>query len=199
MSAADKIKSLGDSVVSGASQIGSSISKTMNTVGSLMKSQKNGNLPDKKGEIQELKQLLSDPTIDSDQTKKRDVLQRVIGFTTMGLDTSKLFDRMIMSVNTKDIVQKKMVYQYITHYARQNSDLAILVINTLSRDCGDESPVVRGLALRSLSSLRISKLTEHLVPLIKEGLNDPSPYVRRAAVVSISKLFKVAPQIVKSM
>ncbi|EFC43171.1 predicted protein, partial [Naegleria gruberi] len=151
-----------------------------------------------KGEIQELKQLLSDPTIDNDQTKKREVLQRVIGFTTMGLDTSKLFDRMIMGVNTKDIVQKKMIYQYITHYARQNVDLAILVINTLARDCRDESPIVRGLALRSLSSLRISKLTEHLVPLIKEGLNDPSPYVRRSAVVSVSKLYKLASNIVKA-
>ncbi|KAF0975466.1 hypothetical protein FDP41_005460 [Naegleria fowleri] len=197
MSASSTLKNLGDSITSGASQIGSSISKTMSSVGSLMKTSKTTNIPDKKGEIQELKQLLSDPTIDNDQTKKREVLQRVIGFTTMGLDTSKLFDRMIMGVNTKDIVQKKMIYQYITHYARQNADLAILVINTLARDCRDESPIVRGLALRSLSSLRISKLTEHLVPLIKEGLNDPSPYVRRAAVVSVSKLFKIAPQIVK--
>lgn len=57
-------------------------------------------------------------------------------------------------MNTKDVVQKKMVYQYITHHAHTNPDLAILTINTLARDCRDQSPVIRGLALRSLSSMR---------------------------------------------
>jgi vesicle coat complex subunit len=47
-----------------------------------------------------------------------------------------------------------MVYQYVVHHAHLNPDLAILVINTVSDDCRDDSPFVRGLALRCLSSLR---------------------------------------------
>jgi len=62
---------------------------------------------EKKGEINELRAALSDPSIDRDDNKKREVLQRVIGYMTMGLDTSKLFHSMIMCVHTKDIVQKK--------------------------------------------------------------------------------------------
>ena len=92
-----------------------------------------------------------------------------------------------------------MVYQYITHYAHQNQDVAILTINTLSNDCRDESPLVRGLALRSLSSLRIPKLVEHLLPLIREGLNDPSHYVRKTAVLSVVKLNRMDPKIVEGM
>lgn len=92
-----------------------------------------------------------------------------------------------------------MVYQYITHYAHQNQDVAILTINTLSRDSCDENPLVRGLALRSLSSLRIPKLVEHLLPLIRERLNDSSPYVRKTAVLSIVKLYRMDPKSVEGM
>jgi AP-4 complex subunit beta-1 len=149
---------------------------------------------ERKSEINELRAALNDPTIDKDQEKKREVLQKVIGYMTMGLDTSKLFHNMIMCVHTRDVVQKKMVYQYITHYAHQNQDSAILAINTLANDCRDESPLVRGLALRSLSSLRVPKLVEHLLSLIKEGLNDPSPYVRKTAVLSVVQLQKISPK-----
>jgi AP-4 complex subunit beta-1 len=91
-----------------------------------------------------------------------------------------------------------MVYQYLTNHANTNQELAILTINTLSNDCRDESPLVRGLALRSLSSLRLPKLVEYLLPLIKEGLNDPSPYVRKTAVMSIVKLNKISQSTVQS-
>ncbi len=142
------------------------------TIGNLGKSKTGYTPPDKKGEINELKAALSDPNVDRDQNKKREILSKVITYTTMGLDTSKLFDKMMLvcsgtivvfffvlnffvqCVNSKDVVQKKMVYQYVTHYAYSNQELAILTINTLAKDCRDESPLIRGLALRSLSSLR---------------------------------------------
>ena len=95
-------------------------------------------------------------------------------------------------------MQKKMVYQYIIHYAHLHPDSSILTINSVSMDCRDESPLVRGLALRCLSSLRIPKLVEHLLPLIKEGLNDPSPYVRKTAVLSVVKLHKIDPKTAES-
>ena len=91
-----------------------------------------------------------------------------------------------------------MVYQYVTHQAHLNPELALLAINTLSRDCRDESPLVRGLALRCLSSLRLPKLVDYLLPLIQEGLNDPSPYVRKTAVISVIKLHKISPETVES-
>jgi AP-4 complex subunit beta-1 len=90
-----------------------------------------------------------------------------------------------------------MVYQYVTHHAHTNPELAIMVINTLQTDCRDESPLVRGLALRCLSSLRLPKVVEYLLPLIKEGLNDPSPYVRKTAVVACVKLNRISPSTVQ--
>ena len=39
------------------------------------------------------------------------------------------------------------------HKFSAQSDLALLAINTLTKDCRDEDPMVRGLALRCLCSL----------------------------------------------
>jgi hypothetical protein len=58
-----------------------------------------GNKPiEKKGEINDLKDALSDPNIEKDQEKKRELLQRVIAYVTMGVDTSKLFENMILVI-----------------------------------------------------------------------------------------------------
>eukprot|EP00818_Percolomonas_sp_WS_P003219 CAMPEP_0117443354 /NCGR_PEP_ID=MMETSP0759-20121206/4652_1 /TAXON_ID=63605 /ORGANISM="Percolomonas cosmopolitus, Strain WS" /LENGTH=802 /DNA_ID=CAMNT_0005235327 /DNA_START=152 /DNA_END=2560 /DNA_ORIENTATION=+ len=152
----------------------------------------------KKGEINDLHKQLSDSATLDNPIKRKELLQKVILYTTMGFDTSKLFNRIIMLVHTNDIIQKKMVYQYVTRYAGSNPDLAILTINTLSNDCRDDSPLIRGLALRHLASLRsIPKISEHLLPLIKEGLNDPSSYVRKTAVLAITKLNRINPKIVE--
>ena len=41
-----------------------------------------------------------------------------------------------------------MVYLYICTYAPVHPELSLLAINTLQKDCRDEDPMTRGLALR---------------------------------------------------
>ena len=65
--------------------------------------------------------------------------------------------------DAQDVVLKKSLYLYITTWATANPELMLLTINMLLKDCGDQDPTIRGLALRSLCSLRISNLTEYLV------------------------------------
>ena len=89
---------------------------------------------------------------------------------------------------TTDLVVKKMVYLYLTHYAPMNPELAILAINTLRKDCGDADPMVRGLAMRSLSSLRLQSVLEYILDPLRACLKDSSPYVRRAAVIGVAKI-----------
>lgn len=67
--------------------------------------------------------------------------------------------------DAQDIVLKKSLFQYITTYATANPELMLLTINMLLKDCGDQDPTIRGLALRSLCSLTISNLTEYLARL----------------------------------
>ena len=129
----------------------------------------------KKGEVNELKTSLRNPNLDRDPDKKREVIKRVIAYMTLGIDVSKLFSEMIMASATKDHVVKKMVYLYITSYASTNPELALLAINTLQKDCRDEDPMTRGLALRSFTSLRLPNIEEYIPQVITAGLQDQSP------------------------
>mmetsp|Transcript_6379 Transcript_6379/g.12074 ORF Transcript_6379/g.12074 Transcript_6379/m.12074 type:complete len:795 (+) Transcript_6379:28-2412(+) len=147
----------------------------------------------KRGEVNELKALLSNPKITKDSAKKREVIKKVIAYMTLGIDVSRIFSEMVMAASTKDLVQKKMVYHYLCSYAGSKSDLAILAINTLQKDCRDEDPMVRGLALRSLCSLRLKNSAEYVLLPIRKGLNDQSAYVRKTAVAGCAKLHREDP------
>lgn len=151
----------------------------------------------KRGEVNDLQSLLQNPKIIKDPLKMREVIKKVIAYMTLGIDVSKIFREMVMACNTKDLVQKKMVYHYLCSYARQKADMAILAISSLQNDCRDADPMVRGLALRSLCSLRVDNITEYVIQPIRKGLGDASPYVRKTAVVGIAKLFLFAPESVK--
>lgn len=152
---------------------------------------------DKKGEVNELQQLLRSVAMERDIAKKREVMKKVIAYMTLGIDVSRLFSEMVMASATSDLVQKKMIYLYLSNYAECNPDLTILAINTLQKDCRDDDPMIRGLALRSLCSLRLLNTIEYLEPAIKTGLQDNSGYVRKTAIVGTLKLFHMAPEVVR--
>jgi AP-4 complex subunit beta-1 len=57
--------------------------------------------------------------------------------------------------------------------------------------------MVRGLALRSLASLRQANLADHIFKGITTGLGDLSPYVRKTAVIGCAKLFYITPNRVR--
>ena len=154
---------------------------------------------ERRGEIADLKTQLRESGLDRDLPRKRELLKKVLAFMTLGVDTSLVFAEMILSCVTKDVVQKKMVYLYLCAMSEANHELAILVINTLQKDCKDESPLVRGLALRSLASLRLPQLSDYLVPMLKVCLVDTAPYVRKTAILATLKLFRVSPETFRSM
>eukprot|EP00727_Mastigamoeba_balamuthi_P010825 m51a1_g6365 Adaptor protein complex 4 (AP-4), beta subunit (762) ;mRNA; f:113676-116347 len=131
----------------------------------------------------------------SDPKRMLTAVQRVVSYMTMGADMSALFAEMAMACNTRDLAQKRLVYMYLSSYAVRNPDLALLTVNTLHKDCTDASPMVRGMALRALSSLRAANLVEYVFPLVQRGLTDPNSYVRRTAAIATAKLFMLAPRI----
>ena len=91
---------------------------------------------------------------------------------------------------------KKMVYLYLCNYAEQNPDLSIMAVNTLVQDCKNQDPMVRGLALRSLTGLRVSNITEYITAPVQAALVDQSGYVRKTGVVGILKMHHVSPELV---
>ncbi|RLN60233.1 hypothetical protein BBJ29_004816 [Phytophthora kernoviae] len=151
----------------------------------------------KKGEVNELKNLLREVTVEKDVKRKREIIKKVIAYMTLGIDVSRLFSEMVLCVDTKDLISKKMVYLYLTNYAQKNSELAIMCINTLLNDCRNEDPMVRGLALRSLCSLRLDSILEYIHDPLQQSLTDTSAYVRKTGVIGILKVYSLNPEIIK--
>ncbi|PFH36721.1 HEAT repeat-containing protein [Besnoitia besnoiti] len=149
----------------------------------------------KRGELYELRQVLRALPTERDVVKQREALKKLIAYMTVGLDVSRLFADVVMLASTPDLVQKKMIYQYLTNYADTNPSLSLLAINTFQKDCNDEDPRLRGLAIRSLCSLRLSCMLEYIEPAARKGMSDRSPYVRRAAVMALLKACKLLQEI----
>eukprot|EP00981_Chlorochromonas_danica_P012782 scaffold5400_cov159-Ochromonas_danica.AAC.1 len=152
----------------------------------------------KKGEVNELKQLLKSVNADRDVRRKREAIKKVIAYMTLGIDVSRLFTDMVMAIETKDIVIKKMVYLYLCNFAHSEPEMAIMCINSLRRDCDNENPLVRGLALRSLCGLRLESMLEYIEQPLQKALRDVSAYVRKTAVLGVLKVHYLSPAIVEA-
>lgn len=143
----------------------------------------------KKGEVNELRSLLRNFATERDPQRKRDIIKKVIAYMTLGIDVSRLFTEMMLAIETRDLVIKKMVYLYLCNYAYSNPELAQMCTNTLQKDCGNEDPMVRGLALRSLCSLNLPQMVEYISEPLRKSLQDHHAYVRKTGVMGMLKLF----------
>ncbi|XP_062247193.1 AP-4 complex subunit beta-1 [Platichthys flesus] len=138
--------------------------------------------------VRELKRALSNPNFQSDQLRYRNTILKVIRAMSQGVDVSGLFSEMVKACATVDIVQKKLVYVFLCSYAALNPELSLLVINTLRKDCQDPNPMVRSLALRNMTNLRLPSLVEYVEQPLTAGLRDRAACVRRVAVLGWAKL-----------
>eukprot|EP00924_Labyrinthula_sp_SR-Ha-C_P006820 snap_masked-scaffold_8-processed-gene-1.26-mRNA-1 protein AED:1.00 eAED:1.00 QI:0/-1/0/0/-1/1/1/0/800 len=151
----------------------------------------------RKTEVTELQSLLRNPKVQNNPHKKQEVIKKVIAYMTLGYDVSRLFPDIVMAASTNDIVVKKLCYLFMSKYARSNEEVATLCINTMTKDCSDVDPMIRGLALRSLSSLGLISTVQYLTPQIEKGLTDKSSYVRKCAVLAICKFYALSDEAVK--
>ncbi|KAL7518604.1 hypothetical protein ACHAWX_003418 [Stephanocyclus meneghinianus] len=143
----------------------------------------------RKGEVNELRQLLRTFGTEKDRNRKREIMKKVIAYMTLGIDVSRLFTEMMLAIETRDLVIKKMVYLFLCNYAETHPDLAQMCTNTLVKDCGNEDPMVRGLALRSLCSLRLPQMIEYTSEPLRKSLQDGHAYVRKTGVMGILKMY----------
>lgn len=57
------------------------------------------------------------------------------------------------------------------------------------QDMEDPNPLVRALALRTMSYVHVREFVEATVPLVKRLLRDVDPYVRKTAAYCVAKLY----------
>lgn len=150
------------------------------------------NNEDRKPEVADTRAALQEATRTRDENSMITTVNNIMMYTTMGVDMSSLYPDMVKACNTSNIAIKKIIYMYLCEYARRNSDLALLTVNTLTKDCEDMSPVIRGLAIRSMGSFCLPNLIEYLLPAVVTALGDNHPYVRKNAVFAAAKLLPLA-------
>ena len=107
-----------------------------------------------------------------------------------GRNVSEYFAQVVKNVASPSLEVRKLVYIYLLRYAEAEPDLVLLSINTFQRDLADSSPLIRAMALRVLSGIRVPTIASLVVLAIKKCAADTSPYVRKAAALSIPKCYR---------
>ena len=147
----------------------------------------------KKGEVADLNKELSDFQKLRSPDFRRKVLTKVVAAMTRGINASALYPKMTRFVHTSDVVEKKLVYLYLVRYASSVENIPIILIHPLQKDCTDQNPTIRALALRSLCSLDIPNIADYALGPLKAGLVDMSPYVRKTAIMGVVKIWYINP------
>lgn len=139
---------------------------------------------------EDLKQMLES----SKEQLKLEAMKRIISMVAKGRSQEsarELFPHVVKNVVTKNTELKKLVYLYLTRYAEQEPDLALLSIATFQHALKDPNPFIRGSAIRVLSSIRVAMISPIMLIAIKDCASDMSPYVRKTAAHAIPKLYSL--------
>ncbi|XP_018653568.1 adapter-related protein complex 3, beta subunit [Schistosoma mansoni] len=124
---------------------------------------------------------------------KLGAMKRIIEMVARGKDCSDLFLAVVKNVVSKNAEIRKLVYAFLTHYAEQEQDIALLSISTFQRALKDPNQLVRASSLRVLSSIRIPLILPIVTLAIQEASKDLSPYVRKTAAHAILKVYSLDP------
>lgn len=118
-------------------------------------------------------------------------LRQVISLMCRGKNALPFFAGVIKNVASTNPEVRKLVYIYLVRYAAHEQDLALLSINTVQKSLTDDSPLIRALAIRVISSIRVLTIVQIVMLGIKKCASDPSPIVRRAAATAIIKCYEL--------
>ncbi|PSR90635.1 AP-2 complex subunit beta [Coniella lustricola] len=143
------------------------------------------------GKVAELRlELNNGGKKDKNHAFKKVALKKIVANMTMSNnDMVALFPDIIGCMNIPSLEIKKMCFLFLVNYARMRTEIAIKAIPVLEHDMEDANPLVRALALRTMSYIHVREFVEATVPLVKRLLQDLDPYVRKTAAFCVAKLY----------
>lgn len=142
-----------------------------------------------RGRAAELKTELNDDKKDKGWVRKKAALKKIIANATMGNDMSSLFPDMVACMNIQVLDIKKMVYLYLINYGKLRQDLIHTTIPGFLSDCNDRNPLIRALAIRTMSYIQVPILISALIDPLRQSLKDSDPYVRKTAAICVAKIY----------
>uniref|UniRef100_A0A1I8JH47 AP-3 complex subunit beta n=1 Tax=Macrostomum lignano TaxID=282301 RepID=A0A1I8JH47_9PLAT len=130
----------------------------------------------------------------SKDSQKLEAMRRIIAMVAKGKDCSDLFPSVVKNVVSKNSEVKKLVYVYLTRYAEEQQDLALLSIATFQRALKDPNQLIRASALRVLTSIRVPVILPIQTLALQDAVSDMSAYVRKTAALAIPKIYSLDPE-----
>ena len=147
----------------------------------------------KRSEVHEIREDLRSTS----NTVKKYALRQTIASMTVGKDMSGLFSDVVNCMQSNNLEVKKLVYLYVNQYAKTQPDLAILAVNTFVKDASDYNPLIRALAVRTMSGIRLERVLEYLATPLRAALRDADPYVRKVACLAVAKVYESSPRLAR--
>jgi AP-3 complex subunit beta len=131
------------------------------------------------------------------EAEKLKGMKWLLAMLSKGRDVSEFFPDVVKNVVVKSIEVKKMVYNYLVHYADYDAtcrEIALLSINSFQKDMSGSNQLIRGVALRVLTSIRVPDIIQIQLLAVRKCATDSSPYVRKCAATAIPKIFSLDPE-----
>ncbi|EKM55404.1 uncharacterized protein PHACADRAFT_256011 [Phanerochaete carnosa HHB-10118-sp] len=148
-----------------------------------------------RGKIQEFRaELQAAESKDKKFQKRKTVLKKIVANITMGNDMSPLFTDVVQCLGIPLLEIKKMVYLFLVCYGRAKAEQIHLVIPSFLQDCSDRNPLVRALAVRTMSYIPIPVVIDALTDPLRHCIKDRDPYVRKTAAICVAKLYAADPR-----
>ncbi|CAE6499297.1 unnamed protein product [Rhizoctonia solani] len=150
-----------------------------------------------RGKIQEFRNELKEAEAkDKKFVKRKVILKKIVANITMGNDMSALFPDVVQCMSIQVLEIKKMVYLYLVSYGRGKPDQINFAVQHFLQDCADRNPLIRALAIRTMSYIPLPIVTTNLIDPLRHCLKDQDPYVRKTAAICVAKLYAHDPKLV---
>ncbi|QRV86015.1 adaptor protein complex AP-1 protein [Ceratobasidium sp. AG-Ba] len=150
-----------------------------------------------RGKIQEFRNELKEAeSKDKKFVKRKVILKKIVANITMGNDMSALFPDVAQCMTIQVLEIKKMVYLYLVSYGKAKPDDINYAVQHFLHDCADRNPLIRALAIRTMSYIPLPVVTTNLIDPLRHCLKDQDPYVRKTAAICVAKLYMHDPKLV---
>jgi AP-3 complex subunit beta len=96
----------------------------------------------------------------------------------------------VVNIISNDLRIKRFVYFYLSNVCDSGRTEVLMSINSFHKDLTDNKPLARASALRAFSSLQLEEILPILMVSVQRAVADFSIYVRKAAALTLVKLYE---------
>ncbi|KAK2194892.1 bifunctional Armadillo-type fold/Clathrin-coatomer adaptor [Babesia duncani] len=148
-------------------------------------------------EINSLKQHIQHK--DVTRTQMKEYLVRAIYVDMLGFDSEFAHIHAINMAQEKDVVCKRAGYLACMQLLRPDSNLMLLLVNTIQKDLNSPNFIERCCALRCICTLLTKEMVPILLPLILQCLEHENEFVRKLALMAIARVYEFNPTCVENV